>query len=70
MKYSIYIFSVYNSATQLTSISQVYAKGQIRGFMALGLIMNVCDCDIDYISKEDSCRPIEWELETLTSINN
>lgn len=42
------------------TVTQIYAKGVIRAFMALQIITGEKDCEIDYIREHLSAYPIEW----------
>lgn len=69
----IFIYTIQHKEGDLTifSISQVYCKGKIRGFLALSLISGCEDEDIEYINQETTCKPLEWnDFVNQIALNN
>lgn len=69
MNYSIFIFTITHLDGDVT-ITQMYCKSQIRGFMAMGLIFGCMDSQIDYCGQEYTCEPLKWDYVTNKSCLN
>ncbi len=67
----IFVFSItYNDGNM--SMSQVYGKSIMSAMFDLVLISGCCDACIDYIGKESTCLPLDWDdcdTAFLSSIN-